>query len=179
MIDKNISAKQKLGGVIYLILSAGLTYFLFSPIYLKDSFQVNFYIPVGPAVILWFLIFFGKKLKDKFISITTIKIAFENLVFFLSLYFMLLVFMYFALPSLYTALRGTEFNAQVQIIKKVKVHPISRNCSLDIYVDLFKGSLCASQSFYNSVNIGDKIVLKGNQSIFGFKVDSMSSIDDR
>ena len=178
MINKNISFKQKLGGIISLILFLGLAYFVFSPIHLKDSFQINFYIPLVPAAVLWYLIFSSNKSKNKSTFLTRIKIAFENLVFYLSLYFLILMFMYSAFPSVYTSLKGAEFNTQVQIIKKIKTHPISRGCSLDIYVDLFKTSICASQQFYNSVSVGDKIVLEGKQSRFGFKIDSMSSMND-
>ena len=178
MINKNISFKQKLGGIVSLILFLGLAYFVFSPIHLKDSFQIMFYIPLVPAAVLWYLIFFSNKSKNKSTFLTTIKIAFENLVVYLSLYFLILMFIYFAFPSVYTSLKGAQFNTQVNVIKKVKVHPISRGCALDIYVDLFKTSICASQQFYNSVNVGDKIVLEGEQSRFGFKIDSMSSIND-
>ena len=176
-INKNINTKQKLSSIIFLIMIASLVYFIFSPFHLKDNSVINWYIPLVLTAIFSYLLFSKSRLENKLLSFTTIKIVFNNLVFYLSFYFVSMVFVNFTIPSIYTSFAGSEFIAQVHVIDKIKRDPRLRGCSLKIHINLFDDPLCTSQSIYNAVKVGDKIVLKGTQSRFGFKINAISKND--
>jgi hypothetical protein len=149
---------------------------MFSKIYPKKDFEPNWFWPLVIAAIWCYLLLPEKSKKNTFLSFVTIKNMLNCLVMYFALIFLSFVFMNNVIPSAYTTFTGTEFNALTQVTKKIKQNPILRGCSYRIYTELFNGKLCTSEPFYDSVNVGDKIVLNGIQSRYDFKIYSTSLV---
>lgn len=169
----NASINEKVYTLCMLALLACSIYGLKSDFYLKDSINFNVWIIFSTAFLISIPFFFDKHPKNKINRLPLIKRTFMYLgIICLSALFTF-SFIYMFLPSMYTKIWGEPFTGQTKIISKTNRFN-KRGCDIRIRVELLNGKICISEQFYNTVEVGDELILNGIESVYGYKVFTLS-----
>jgi hypothetical protein len=168
--------------IIFIISAVGTCYAIFfAQFKLRDIFGEPVTATAISAIILLIPVFFDRNP----ITVNQIysKGIYRRILFYFQCYFVLFVmtsgfFTYF-LPYTYTNYYGIPFETHTKITRKTDTYR-RHECDLRIYLDSVKfrydgdSDICVTQDFYNSVNVGDVILIDGIESKYGISITGVS-----